>query len=185
MSEVKKFILFTLFILIFASCLFAQTNLAVGTIRKPIMTDASGNVVSTNIVISNQWVMVPVPTASNHIARIMDVTNTPVVSLALTNGFSRVPWLSITNAVRTFNIITNTTFIPISNGGTSTNTTLLTGSWTNTINFTTSGTNNANAFSVKGILGFTGSITNLGPGVGSSNVSVYTTGILTNKFTIP
>lgn len=33
--------------------------------------------------------------------------------------------------------------------------------------------------------GFSGSITNLGPGSGSSNIVVYTGGIVTNRFTIP
>lgn len=140
----KNFILFVLFLLICATCIFAQTNLPVGTIRRPIITDNSGNGISTNIVFSNQVVMVAAPSLSNHLARLQDITNNASVNFALTNATSLIGPYTITIVSKT-------------------------------ARFSTNGSS----------LFFTGSITNLGPGLGSSNVTVYTLGILTNKFTIP
>lgn len=46
-------------------------------------------------------------------------------------------------------------------------------------------TNQATIYKVGATEGFTGSVTNLGPVLGSSNVMVFATGVMTNKFTIP
>lgn len=54
---------------------------------------------------------------------------------------------------------------------------------TNTI--TCFSTNNSRHFMVNGIPPFTGSVTNLGPDLGSSNVLVYSSGIVTNYYKIP
>lgn len=59
-------------------------------------------------------------------------------------------------------------------------------SQTDTVNGSLFATNmNAVNYSVRGTAGFSGSVTNIGPILGSSNVLVYVSGILTNKFTIP
>lgn len=62
-------------LLVFFLCalVFVAIGLPPGTVRSPIYTDGSGNVVSTNIVVSNQWVMVPAPTVSNHLVRLSDL----------------------------------------------------------------------------------------------------------------
>lgn len=49
----------------------------------------------------------------------------------------------------------------------------------------TSLTNNSTVYQASGISGFNGSVTNLGPTLGSSNVIVYAYGLVTNQFTIP
>lgn len=52
-------------------------------------------------------------------------------------------------------------------------------------NVTTSVTNDARFYRVNAIPGFTGSVTNLGPALGSSNVLAYASGIVTNYYKIP
>lgn len=46
-------------------------------------------------------------------------------------------------------------------------------------------TNSARFYQVNTIPGFTGSITNIGPALGSSNIIVYASGLVTNYFKIP
>lgn len=95
-----------IFLLAFTSVVMAQTT------TKPVYTDASGNVLSSPIVWSNNFQVIQAPTNANHAVRFVD----------LTNSTSVYP-------------------IPISKGGTGTNTTQLTGSWTNTLAFTASNLN--------------------------------------------
>jgi len=52
-------------------------------------------------------------------------------------------------------------------------------------NTTTTGTNNANAYKVGGVLGITEITSNLSAVAGVTNVQAFSSGILTNKFTIP
>lgn len=52
-------------------------------------------------------------------------------------------------------------------------------------NVLTSITNDAAFYRVNGIPGFTGSVTNIGPDLGSSNILVYASGLVTNYFKIP
>lgn len=137
------------------SVIFAQ--LPVGTVRQPVTTDANGSVVApSNIVFSNQFVMVPAPSLSNHVARFMDVTNASGSSFPV---------------------------IPVAKGGTGTNTTLLTGAWTNSGNWTVGATNQASFYSVGGIAGTSVVVTNYG--VGFTNIMSFGSGILTNLTTIP
>lgn len=182
----KKYLILFLFPII---CYGQLTN---GTIRKSVMTDQNGSVISSPLSFSNQVAMLVTATSQYQVVNFSQFTNSIFTATnavgstsSLTNVNSNIPWITITNAVRVSNLSTNSTPIPIANGGIGTNSTVLIGSWTNTVNHRVNGTNDANAYMVKGILGFNGSITNLGPGTGSSNVMVYTTGILTNKFTIP
>lgn len=151
----KKFIISLLLCVPF----LVQAQLPVGTIRRSVVTDTNGWFINNPIGFSNQVSMVVAPTNNNQLIRFQELTNS---------------LFSATNSIR-----------PIATGGTSTNTTRLVGSWTNSLNFTVSGTNNANAYAVKGQLGFSGSVTNLGPGLGSSNVMFFCDGIVTNKTTIP
>jgi hypothetical protein len=48
--------------------------LSPGDLRSPVYTDGT-NVLSNPIIFSNQFVMVPAPTVSNHVVRLMDITN--------------------------------------------------------------------------------------------------------------
>lgn len=145
---------------IFTLLLDADAQLAVGTVRKTVTTDTNGWVINNPIGFSNQVSMVVAATNNNQLVRYQELTNTVTA-------------------------ITNIYPLATTRGGTGAQTTQLPGNWTNTINFTVGGTNNANAYRVQGVLGFTGSISNLGATVGTTNVDVYATGILTNKFTIP
>lgn len=138
----KRLIAF--FILLSTLGLFAQTNLPIGTIRKPIMTDASGTVISTNITFTNQVTITLAPALSNNLVRLTDLTNNVSVVKSVTNS---------TSLIGPYTITVNSKIITFSTNGSS--------------------------------LFFTGAVTNIGPGLGSSNIVVYQLGIVTNKFTIP
>lgn len=186
----KKLILI---LLVLCSPVATFGQLTNGTTRTSVMKDASGNITSTPLVFSNQVSMVVNPTNNQDVVNlqyltntIFSITNASPIANTVTNVRTAVPWLSVTNAGgKSFSIITNTTPVSIPNGGTSTNTTMLVGSWTNTINFRTSGTNDANAFSLNGFVGATGTISNLSATAGVTNVMVFTNGFLHNRFTIP
>lgn len=148
-------------ILITISMVFAAVLLmaAVGDTLISVMTDSSGNVVSTPLVFSNQVNMVPVATNGGQLIRYANYTNSSA------------------------SIITSDK-IAIVNGGTGTNVTQLTGTWTNTVNFQVNGTNNATQYRVGGVLGFSGSVTNTfgGSSPTVTNIMVYGGGVLTNVF---
>ncbi len=256
MNKSKLAVLFFIFSLFWIVCSYAQTNLPVGTIRKPIMTDGGGTVISTNIVFTNQVIMVPAPAISNQLVRLMDLpaSLTGVAFLASNNVFSATTTNTFPGFINVTNISIKTirstlgvqlasfddnfgdTVLNYTNGNTAVlinmvnsgidlfdnngNLQLRLGaagnfwksaggapsiqvddrnlfnpagnlsfSWsgpvnTNAINLLVLGTNSANAYSVKGQLGFTGAVTNL-MGSGISNVTVYVTGVVTNNFTIP
>lgn len=148
----------TLTTILVLSTLLVYGQLPVGTTRNSVVTDASGNVINTPITYSNQVSMVVTATTPLHIVNFGQFTNT------------------VTS-------ITNIYPLAISKGGNGVATTQLPGSWTNSINFTTSGTNGANAFSIQGQLGFTGVVTNNGSG--STNITSYLLGIVTNNIRTP
>jgi hypothetical protein len=154
----KKLFIFLLFVHLLIQLSHAQ--LAVGTVRKSVITDTNGNVINNPLIFSNQ------------------------VSV-LVNATSQFQVVNFGQFTNTVTATTNIYPLAVSKGGTSTTTTQLPGSWTNTVNFTIGGTSSANAYRVHGTLGFSGSVTNLGPSLGSSNVVVFSDGIVTNKFTIP
>lgn len=172
------------------TCFILIAALPVGTERDPVYTDSSGHVLSTPLIFSNQLIVTVAPTVSNHVARLVDITN-----------------------------VTASTFpiVPIAKGGTSTNTTMLPGAWTNrgpftvngnlavvsnslfnatnaflgpstffgsttTSNLTVSGTNNATVYSVGGVPGISCTITNIGAGGFPTNYFIFGSGILTNAF---
>lgn len=149
-----------LFIFILFITGVAHAQLPVGTTRTSVVTDGSGNIINTPLAFSNQF----------------------NIYVSATNRFEPVIIQQFTN---TITIVTNIYPLSVSRGGTGQPTTQLTGSWTNTINFRTSGTNDANAFSLNGILGRTGSISNMSASAGVTNVMVFTNGFLHNFFTIP
>lgn len=151
-----RFPLFLIMSLITFGTLLAQ--LPVGTVRKSTGTDPSGYIVNNPLIYSNQFTVIYPATNANQIVRFAEFTN------------------SVYNATNTVT--------PLKLGGTGVATTQLVGSWTNTINYTVGGTNQANAYQVKGQLGFTGVITNMA-GTGVSNVTSYCDGIVTNSFLIP
>lgn len=47
----------------------------VGTVRKTLESDSSGNVINTPVTLSNQWSMVPVASSANHLIAYKDLTN--------------------------------------------------------------------------------------------------------------
>lgn len=99
-------------------------------------------------------------TSSNHLVRYSQFTNASATNI--TSGI-----------------------LPIARGGTGTNSTFLIGTWTNSINFKTLGTNDANAFAINGAVGKTASVSNLSAVPGVTNVTVWTNGVFANSFTIP
>jgi hypothetical protein len=133
-------------------------QLPIGTTRQTVTADGNGNIISTPLAYSNQF---HVYVTSSNVAEV-------VVFQQLTNSLFQA-----TNQIA-----------KVKFGGTGNNTTLLTGSWTNSINFTSTGTNSANAYSVHGILGFSGNVTNM-VGTGLTNVTCYSDGIVTNRIVIP
>lgn len=143
------------FILLSITALFAQ--LPVGTTRTTVTTDASGNILNTPLILSNQVTMTVAATTANQLVRFNELTNSIAGS---------------TNVV-----------IPVRLGGTGVATTQLAGSWTNTINFRVNGTNDSNAYRIQGQLGFTGVVTNNGNG--STNFTAYLLGIVTNNVRTP
>lgn len=166
----KKYHIFIVLIFISFVCM---AQLPIGTIRKPIMTDNNGNVVSTNLVFSNQVVMVAAPTISNHIARLMDVTNQASVTASITNitgdssilvsGSGHTRALSYSNASG----FATTSYV---------DTSLTNGHLT----FSTIG------YKIGGVSGFSGSVTNMGNPTGTAtNIQVFGSGILTNVIRIP
>ncbi|MEM4247649.1 MAG: hypothetical protein QXH80_00075 [Candidatus Nanoarchaeia archaeon] len=62
-----------------------EAQLPVGTVRKSVMTDESGNVVSTPLQFSNQVTMIASPTNPLHLLRYQDMTNYSSVLNAITN----------------------------------------------------------------------------------------------------
>lgn len=148
----KKSILITLMAMIAFAFICRGT---IGDTFQAIMADTSGNIRTTPLTFSNQVNMTVSATNAGNLVRYGDYTNSSI------------------------SIITSGK-LPIANGGTATNTTLLTGSWTNSVNFRVNGTNSAIAYSAGGIVGFSGSITN---SIGTvTNVMTFGGGILTNLF---
>lgn len=201
------------FILIILMSNMAYAQLPVGTIRKSVVTDTNGWMINNPIGTSNQFSVITAATTANHVVRfgdftnsVFNVTNSLVELRALTNSVntgsgtglvqqvsgrvtsiaSLLPGTGITlgnsgNTNITINIVSPVT---IATGGTGQSTTLLSGSWTNSINFVITGTNSANAYSVHGQLGFSGNVTNM-VGSGLSNIVFYSDGIVTNRTVIP
>jgi hypothetical protein len=170
---------------------------AIGDVFKAVMVDISGNVVTTPLTFSNQVNMTVAPTNIGNLVRYVDLTNSSASfitsgKVAIANGGTgtNITFLngSYTNKLQfvTSNLVVIAP-IPLISGGLGTNVTALVGSWTNSVNFRANGTNDANAYSVKGVLGFTAIVTNWPLTVTGgifSNRLYYSNGILTNM-TIP
>lgn len=182
----KKLIAF--FIFLSALSLFAQTNLPVGTIRKPIMTDASGLVVSTNIVFTNVVSMTVTPTLTNHVVRFQDLTNAIVgASGTITNianaGTGTGIFVNVTSKIANFMSLVPGNGITFTNSG-NTNLTIYstsTGggnvSTNNPINFYLFGSTNifngvtmVSNLTVNNLAIFKGTVTNLGPFIVTNSI---------------
>ena len=104
----KKTILLFLFI---AGPVFAQ--LPLGTVRNPVYSDNSGNVLSTPLTFSNNVTQAATPSSPGHIARLVDITNSAAVLAAITNTTDSVPWLDLTTAAKVGTLSTNSTKISL------------------------------------------------------------------------
>jgi len=148
----------TIFGIILIASALAYAQLPVGATRKTVTTDENGNVINTPLAYSNQF----------------------KVYVSATNQFEPIIVQQFTNTI--YGVTNRIIGVPF--GGTGNGTTLLSGFWTNSINFRVNGTNSANAYSVHGQLGFSGNVTNM-VATGLSNVVYYSDGIVTNRTTIP
>ena len=164
-------------LIILCLAIAVSAQLPVGTTRTSIVTDGSGNVINNPVAFSNQVTMYIAATNVNQLVRFQEltnslyaVTNQSILIQAVTNTTSTVGFLNLNTSAKIATLSNPNTLLP--------------GSWTNAINFTVGGTNNANAYAVKGQLGRTGQFTNM-VGSGLSNVFYYSEGILTNVTLIP
>lgn len=85
---------------------FTLAPVPVGTQRVPIYTDGANVVAPTNIAFSNQVVMVPAPTVSNHLVRYMDLTNAIATNSAGGQVFTNRSNFYLPVSTNTFNGIT-------------------------------------------------------------------------------